>query len=467
MVAAVPGVVIAAPASGTGKTTMATGLVAALARRMEVAPFKVGPDYIDPGYHGIAAGRPGRNLDSVMCGADLIGPLYAAGSRGCDISIVEGVMGLFDGRIGGDPLNAQASTAEIAAILGMPVILVVDARHMSQSAAALVHGFATMDDRVHVAGAIVNRVGSDRHEAIVREAIEAVGVPVIGAIPRVDGIEVPSRHLGLVTAAERGAQARDAVDMMADLVEKHVDLGALRELATVREGFEAWDPAAAVGAATGAETATDGGAAPRVALAGGPAFTFAYAEHAEMLAAAGAVVEHFDPLADDLPDADGLVIPGGFPEVHAQELARRDDLAAAVRRMVADGAAVHAECAGLLWLLDELDGHPMCGVIPGSARMARLSLGYRAATMIGDSILGPAGTRATGHEFHKTALDDGSVDTARRAGWTPAWGWRDWRGDPVTEGLISPGGRVHASYLHLHPAGAPGLIGRFVASLRG
>lgn len=457
MVAAVPGVVIAAPASGTGKTTMATGLVAALARRMEVAPFKVGPDYIDPGYHGIAAGRPGRNLDSVMCGADLIGPLYAAGSRGCDISVVEGVMGLFDGRIGGDPLNAQASTAEIAAILGMPVILVVDARHMSQSAAALVHGFATMDDRVHVAGAIVNRVGSDRHEAVVRDAIEAVGVPVIGAIPRVDGIEVPSRHLGLVTAAERGAQARDAVDMMADLVEKHVDLPALQALATVREGFAPWDAAAAVGPAR-----TD---APRVALAGGPAFTFAYAEHAELLAAAGAVVETFDPLADDLPDADGLVIPGGFPEVHAPELARRDDLAAAVRRMVDDGAAVHAECAGLLWLLEELDGHRMCGVIPGSARMARLSLGYRSATMIGESILGPTGTRATGHEFHKTALDDGTAEAARDAGWAPAWGWHGWDGRPVAEGLISPNGRVHASYLHLHPAGAPEPIARFVGAL--
>ncbi|MFD5867188.1 cobyrinate a,c-diamide synthase [Corynebacterium sp. NPDC060344] len=454
-----PGVVIAAPASGTGKTTIATGLIAALARRRSVAPFKVGPDYIDPGYHAIAAGRPGRNLDSVMCGTGLIGQLYAHGSAGLDIGIVEGVMGLFDGRIGGDPLDASASTAEVARLLGMPVILVVDARHMSQSASALVHGFATMDDRVHVAGAIINRVGSDRHEAVVRDAIEAVGVPVLGAIPRVDGIEVPSRHLGLVTAAEGGQEARDAVAMMADLVERHVDLDAVATLANVRSGFEAWDPAQVIGAGTSQS-------GPRIALAGGPAFTFAYAEHAELLAAAGARVEVFDPLVDDLPAADGLVVPGGFPEEHAADLAARDDLAAGVRAMVADGAAVHAECAGLLWLLESLGGHRMCGVIPGSASMGRLSLGYRTATMLSGSALGPAGSRVTGHEFHKTRLDEGTAAAAHDAGWTPAWGWRGWGGDAVTEGFVSPDGRVHASYLHVHPAGAPSVLRSFVDSCR-
>ena len=455
-----PGVVIAAPASGTGKTTIATGLIAALARRMSVAPFKVGPDYIDPGYHSIAAGRPGRNLDSVMCGPDLIGPLYAHGSAGLDVGIVEGVMGLFDGRIGGDPLDASASTAEIARLLGMPVILVVDARHMSQSASALVHGFATMDDRVHVAGAIINRVGSDRHEAVVRDAIEAVGVPVLGAIPRVDGIEVPSRHLGLVTAAEGGEGAHAAVAMMADLVEKHVDLDAVIGLANVRSGFEPWDPVTAIGAGS----SSSGNEGPRIALAGGPAFTFAYAEHAELLAAAGARVEVFDPLIDDLPDADGLVVPGGFPEEHAADLAARDDLAAAVRALVADGGAVHAECAGLLWLLESLGGHRMCGVIPGSASMGRLSLGYRTATMLSESALGAVGDRATGHEFHKTRLDEGAAAAAHAAGWTPAWGWRGWGGDAVTEGFVSPDGRVHASYLHVHPAGAPGVLRSFVES---
>src|SRR5699024_5417828 len=201
-----------------------------------------------------------------------------------------------------------------------------------------------------------------------RDAIEAVGVPVLGAIPRVDGIEVPSRHLGLVTAAEGGEEAHAAVAMMADLVEKHVDLDAVIGLANVRSGFEPWDPVTAIGGGS----SSSGNAGPRIALAGGPAFTFAYAEHAELLAAAGARVEVFDPLIDDLPDADGLVVPGGFPEEHAADLAARDDLAAAVRALVADGGAVHAECAGLLWLLESLGGHRMCGVIPGSASMGRL-----------------------------------------------------------------------------------------------
>ena len=172
----------------------------------------------------------------------------------------------------------------------------------------------------------------------------------------------------------------------------------------------------------------------------------------------------FDPLIDDLPDADGLVVPGGFPEEHAADLAARDDLAAAVRALVADGGAVHAECAGLLWLLESLGGHRMCGVIPGSASMGRLSLGYRTATMLSESALGAVGDRVTGHEFHKTRLDEGTAAAAHAAGWTPAWGWRGWGGDAITEGFVSPDGRVHASYLHVHPAGAPGVLRSFVES---
>ncbi|WP_448850982.1 cobyrinate a,c-diamide synthase [Corynebacterium sp. 335C] len=474
-------IVIGGAGSGTGKTTLATGIMAALARRMEVAPFKVGPDYIDPGYHGVAAGRPGRNLDSVMCGRDLVGPLYAHGSAGCDIGVVEGVMGLYDGRIGGDPLAAAGSTAEIAGLLGAPVVLVVDARHMSQSVAALVHGFATLDDGVRVAGAIVNHVGSARHAQVCRDAVEAVGVPVLGEVPRVDDIAVPSRHLGLVTAEEHGGAAA-VVGAMADLVERHVDLEGLLSLAARPRPCEPWDPAAAMGAAEGAggtggarTAASDAGASaaggagrrPRIAVASGAAFTFAYAEHAEMLAAGGADVVTFDPLTDDLPDLDGLVVPGGFPEEHAAALAARADLAAAVREAVAGGAVVHGECAGLLWLLEELDGHRMCGVVPGAGAMTgRLTLGYREAVALGDSAIAPAGLRVTGHEFHRTRLDAARMDAARAAGWTPAWGWRDWRGEPATEGLTSPDGRVHASYLHLHPAGAPEVVRRFLEAAR-
>ena len=227
----VPAVVIAAPASGSGKTTVATGLMGALRRAgRRTAPFKVGPDFIDPGYHALAALRPGRNLDSVLVGERLIGPLYRHGSAGADIAVIEGVMGLFDGRISDDSGGtAQGSTADIAAMLGAPVILVVDARGQSQSIAALLHGFSTFDHppqaagapTVRIAGVILNRVGSPRHEQVLRQACEHVGVPVFGAIPRADELSVPSRHLGLVTAVEHGEQARVAVEAMTGLVGRH------------------------------------------------------------------------------------------------------------------------------------------------------------------------------------------------------------------------------------------------------
>ncbi|WP_074416757.1 cobyrinate a,c-diamide synthase, partial [Mycolicibacterium fortuitum] len=208
-----PAVVIAAPASGSGKTTVATGLVGALRQAGHVvAPFKVGPDFIDPGYHALAAGRPGRNLDPVLVGEELIGPLYRHGCSGADIAVVEGVMGLFDGRIEGQMTGTpRGSAAQVAGLLGAPVVLVVDARGQSHSIAALIHGFVTFDPAVRIAGVILNRVGSDRHEAVLRQACEHAGVQVFGAIPRADELAVPSRHLGLITAVEHGRQAREAV----------------------------------------------------------------------------------------------------------------------------------------------------------------------------------------------------------------------------------------------------------------
>ncbi|MEJ5927035.1 cobyrinate a,c-diamide synthase [Corynebacterium sp. H128] len=443
-----PGLVIAASASGTGKTTIATGLMAALARRMKVAPFKVGPDYIDPGYHGLATGLPGRNLDSVMC-PGLIGPLYAHGASGADIAVVEGVMGLFDGRITDSHSDIPAgSTAEIASELGLPVVLIVDVRGMSQSVGALVHGFASFSDRVRVAGVILNQVGSERHEAVCREAIEARGLQVLGALPRFEKIEVPSRHLGLVTATEHGQAARDAVERMAELVEQHCDLDALIELARCSYDGEAWSPESAVAPQTPV----------RVALTGGPAFTFAYAEHRELLAAAGATVVDFDPLQDPLPECEGLVIPGGFPEEHVELLASRSELRAAVRAHVAAGKPVHAECAGLLWLADSLDAHPMLGVIPVHAAMRRrLVLGYREAVVLADSVLYRAGERIIGHEFHHTALV-----SALAEGFSQAWGWKAWDGSLRREGFVQ--GNVHASYLHVHPAAVPQAVERFLAA---
>lgn len=451
----VPALVVAAPSSGSGKTTVATGLMGALRRAgHRVAGFKVGPDFIDPGYHALATGRPGRNLDAVLVGERLIGPLYAHGSRGADIAVVEGVMGLFDGRIGesaGGP--AAGSTAQVAALLGAPVVLVVDARGQSHSLAALLHGFATFDPTVRPAGVILNQVGSPRHEQVLRQACEQAGTPVFGAIPRDAALAVPSRHLGLVTAAEHGRHARAAVDAMADLVARHVDLAALVRAAAGGVGAEPWDPAEAIGAGD----PPAGG--PVVALAAGRAFTFGYPEHAELLRAAGATVAEFDPLCDPLPAGTAaLVLPGGFPEQFAAELSANAAVRAQIRDLAAAGAPVHAECAGLLYLLDDLDGHPMCGVLRGSARFTeRLTLGYRDAVAVADSVPHRAGERVVGHEFHRTTAEFA-------APYPPAWMFAG-RAAPARDGAVHRG--VHAGYLHTHPAAHPHAVARFVAAARG
>lgn len=448
-VTSVPAVVIAAPASGSGKTTVATGLIAALRQAgHRVAPFKVGPDFIDPGYHGLAAGRPGRNLDPVLVGEHRIGPLYAHGAAGADIAVVEGVMGLYDGRIGAAATTpAAGSTAHVAGLLGAPVILVVDARGQSQSLAALLHGFATFDTATRVAGVILNRVGSPRHEQVLRQACEQAGVPALGAIPRTAELEVPTRYLGLVTAVEYGRRARDAVEAMAALVARHVDLSAAVAAAGSRVVDPPWDPAAEVGETVGHAT---------VAMATGKAFSFSYAEHSELLSAAGADVIGFDPLVDPLPDGAGaVVLPGGFPEQFTAELSGNEVARRQISDLAAAGAPVHAECAGLIYLATELDGFPMCGVLDGTARFTpRLTLAYRDAVAVADSPLYRAGQRVVGHEFHRTSV------TYARA-YEPAWAYRGSAAHTVRDGAVHAG--VHASYLHTHPAAAPEAMARFVA----
>ncbi|WP_155369961.1 cobyrinate a,c-diamide synthase [Catellatospora vulcania] len=468
----VPRIVVAAAASGHGKTTVATGLLAALtARGMTAAGFKVGPDYIDPTYHSLACGRPGRNLDPSLVGEDLVAPLFAHGATGAQVAVVEGVMGLFDGRSGEGEFG---STAHVARLLDAPVVFVVDATGQGRSVAALLHGFRSFGS-VRLAGVVLNRVGSDRHEQILREACEEVGTPVLGVLRRAGAVAVPSRHLGLVPAAERSGAAVDAVRAMGALVEDGVDLGEVLAVAHSAPPLSVtpWSAADAVRAAAeaaGAQSTGQGtaGAAtagpeaagsperagdrPVIAVAGGPAFTFGYAEQAELLRAAGAEVVHVDPLRDEaLPRGTaGLVVGGGFPEVYGDELAANKPLRDAVRELAAAGAPVAAECAGLLWLARSLDGREMCGVLDAEAVMTeRLTLGYRDAVAVTGSMLADAGTRVTGHEFHRTAVTPA-------AGPSPAWAWR---GQPA-EGFVQGG--VHASYLHLHWAGQPGFARRMV-----
>jgi cobyrinic acid a,c-diamide synthase len=448
-VVSVPAVVIAAPASGSGKTTVATGLIGALrGAGHAVAPFKVGPDFIDPGYHGLAAGRPGRNLDPVLVGERLIGPLYAHGSGGADIAVVEGVMGLFDGRIS-QTAPAAGSTAHVAGLLGAPVILVVDARGQSHSVAALLHGFSTFDAATRVSGVILNRVGSARHEQVLRQACERAGAPVLGAIPRTAELELPTRYLGLVTAVEYGRHAHDAVSAMTTLVARHVDLAAVVAAARCGSAHRPWDPAAAVGEKPAARAT--------VAMAAGKAFSFGYAEHAELLRAAGAEVAEFDPLVDALPDGtDAVLLPGGFPEQFTAELSANDVVRRQINELAAAGAPVHAECAGLIYLASELDGQPMCGVLAGSARFTpRLTLAYREAVAVADSSLYSVGERVVGHEFHRTAVTFAQS-------YQPAWVYRGEEADAVSDGVVHGG--VHASYLHTHPAAAPAAVARFVAA---
>lgn len=512
---AMPRLVIAAPSSGSGKTTVATGLMAALAcRGLRVSGHKTGPDYIDPGYHALATGRPGRNLDPVLCGAELMAPLFLHGAAGADVAVIEGVMGLFDGVLPDTPSQLSAarastfqastrhastgkasafqastapastappgvagqldlpddpdfgSTAHLARLLAAPVVLVADAAAAGRSVAALVAGFRDYDPRTKLAGVILNRVGSDRHERLLRDALDGIGMPVFGVIRRTDAVATPSRHLGLVPAAERLASAERAVAQLGALVSACCDIGALMALASTAPPLLAapWDPAVALfhdpGDFSVAATEKSPGSwdrtgpGPVIAVARGPAFTFDYAEQAELLAAAGAQVARFDPLTDEsLPEGTaGLLIGGGFPQVHASELAANEPMRRQVAALAGAGAPVAAECAGLLYLARTLEGQPMCGVIGADAEMTpKLTLGYRSAVAAADSVIARSGDRVRGHEFHRTLVNIENWDN-------PAWRLSSGAG----EGFVQ--GRTVASYLHLHWAGQPAFAARFAAA---
>ncbi len=448
--ASLPRIVVAGTHSGAGKTTIASGLMAALrAKGHEVAPFKVGPDFIDPSYHTLAAGRPGRNLDAFLSGPELIGPLFAHGARGADVAVVEGVMGLFDGKSGG---GEYASTAHVAKLLRAPVLLVVDAGAMARSAAAIVHGYATFDPHLRVAGVVLNRVGSSTHEAMLREAIEPLGIPIFGVLRRNADLNTPDRHLGLVPAAERKEEARKALDRIGETVARSCDLEGIMRLAAPAEPLhsEPWTPASPE--AETPETVPS----VRVAVASGPAFSFVYEENLELLRGAGAEIVFFDPTTEeDLPeDTDALYLGGGFPETYAEALSRNEPLRQKVRAFALSGRPVAAECGGFLYLCRELDGKKMCGVLDAGARMTdRLSLGYREAYSSTDSPLAQQGDTFRGHEFHYSVVEPraGASPIA-----SPAWELSG-RGE---EGFVLGG--VHASYLHTHWAATPDVPRRFV-----
>jgi len=443
--AMIPRIVVAGTSSGAGKTSVACGLIAALRTRgLVVQGFKVGPDYIDPSYHALASGRPGRNLDAFLSGPSLIAPLARHGAAGADIAVIEGVMGLFDGASGRGEL---ASTAHVAKLLRAPVLLVVDAASMARSAAAIVHGYRTFDPDVEIAGVVLNKVGSDHHVELLREAIEPLGVPVVGALRRDERLAAPERHLGLVPAIEREGRTRAAIDALGEAVEAHVDLDGVLALARTAPQLTVspWSPAVA---------AVDGGAT--IAIARGPAFSFHYEENLELLQAAGAQLAGFDPLRDEaLPQGAGaLVLAGGFPEIFGEELSANVPLREQVGAFAHSGRPVLAECGGLLYLCEELDGLPMCGAIGASGQMAgRLSIGYREATALGESALWEQGETVRGHEFHYSSVQPG--EGAAAAAWMLAA-----RGRTVREGFA--GGGVHASYLHVHWAAFPGAARRLV-----
>ncbi len=414
-------------------------MAALVASGLRVASAKVGPDFIDPSYHAVATGRPGRSLDVFLSGEDVVRRQAARAMRDADVLVVEGVMGLFDGA---GEADVDGSTAAVSRLLDAPVVLVVDASAMSGSVAALVYGFARFDPSVRVAGVILNRVGSAAHATMLREALASLGVPVIGALERDDALAWRERHLGLVPEAESPEATRDSVARVGVFVGHGVDLEALIALARSAPTRQVEDVAhaQAVGSA-------------RVALCVGKAFSFVYPENLELLSEAGAELVEFDPLVDEaLPEGcRALYAGGGFPEVYAPTLGENHRLLADVRRRVGAGLVTWAECGGYLWLCESLDGTAMAGVLAGvhATMSERLTLGYRRATTRDPGIFGPAGTELRGHEYHRSTVTppgDG-LELVGRFGAGRA-------------GVNSPS--IFASYLHQHLVATPHLAERFV-----
>jgi cobyrinic acid a,c-diamide synthase len=394
------GLIIAAPQSGAGKTTITLALVAALRRRgLKVSTGKAGPDYIDPAFHAAASGSAAVNLDSWAMPQALLDMLAVRAADSADIFVIEGVMGLFDGA----PATAgrRGATADLAAHFDLPVVLVLDVARQAQSAAAIARGFAAYDPAVKIAGVILNRTASERHRALVADAISAVGLPVFGVLPRDAALSLPERHLGLVQAAEH-ADLAALIERLAETAERHFNLDAI--------------VAAAAPLTSRARRDNHAGFLPppgqRIALAQDRAFSFVYPHVLQAWRSAGAEILPFSPLADQAPaeHADSCWLPGGYPELHAEPLAAAQNFATGLRRF-AQTRPVHGECGGYMVLgqsIKDSDGrtHAMTGLLGHTTSFAqrKLHLGYRAARLLSDGALGPKGARVRGHEFHYASL---------------------------------------------------------------
>jgi cobyrinic acid a,c-diamide synthase len=432
-------IVVAGTSSGVGKTTVTLGLIAALRRRgLTVQPFKVGPDFIDPLHHSRTAGRPSRNLDGWMLDQQTNRQLFARHTTDADAAVIEGVMGVFDGSTGG---SEAGSTAEMAKWLDTPCLLVIDAGAMARSAAALIHGYATYDPQLRLAGAVLNNVGGQAHADMIRDAV-AGQTPILGAIPRTPGLTMPERHLGLHLPEETPLD----LEALAELVEQHLDLDALLAQSTVeRIAAEPTSPAPPVRA--------------RIGIARDEAFCFYYQDNLDLLQQAGAELVEFSPLRDPLPDnLNGLYLGGGYPELHAAQLSANTPTRDAIREFAESGQPIYAECGGLMYLAEELhlDGerHPLCGVLPFSTRMpAPLKLAYTEITTTGG--LFGTGHTARGHLYHHSEI-------IGEPSLPQTYELRTTRGETATEGYSN--GNVLASYIHLHFASHPALAERLVTA---
>jgi cobyrinic acid a,c-diamide synthase len=460
----VPRLVIAGAHSGVGKTTVTLAILAALkARGRRVQAYKAGPDFIDPGHHAAVTGRPSRNLDGWMLGEAVNREIFRRAAADADLSIVEGMMGLFDGS---SPVNEVGSTAELAKQLGAPVLLVIDGSAMARSAAAMVSGYSKFDPALRVAGVLFNRVSNEGHYELLKEAVEQeTDVMVVGYLRPDPAVTISDRHLGLVTAREHGIG--ELYDLLAKAAEATIDLDRIEALArSVPEDVRG----KGLGV-RGLESTSQGSSfytshQVRIGIAQDPAFCFYYPDNLELLEAEGAELVRFSPLNDQvLPDVDMLYLGGGYPELHGEGLARNVTMRAAIRKFAERGGLIYAECGGMMYLTQAIrdfagTSHEMVGLFPAETVMQKqgLTMGYRTVELSQDCILGVSGGMARGHEFHYSTLVP-----KRKLNY--ACTLRDSRGEPKgPDGLIV--GNTLALYAHLHFASQPQIAKSLVSSVR-